>query len=155
MVPRLPITLMRVMGATRTYLGFRHRNGKIARGGLAVLPSLGNFLAATLLGDSREPVLWHGGDRACPADRMSRGGGRRLVRYLEERTKQGYTLVTWNGVGFDLDVLAEESGMWKECKQLAVAHVDMMFHVLCKLGIRRLPQRRSQGNGGSKRSPRA
>ena len=42
--------------------------------------------------------------------------------------------VTWNGVGFDLDILAEESGMLEECRQLAVGHVDMMFHVVCQLG---------------------
>jgi hypothetical protein len=42
--------------------------------------------------------------------------------------------VTWNGVGFDLDILAEESGMPEECRRLAAGHVDMMFHVLCRLG---------------------
>jgi hypothetical protein len=45
-----------------------------------------------------------------------------------------YTIVTWNGTGFDFDILAEESGMLAECKGLAVNHVDMMFHVLCRLG---------------------
>ncbi len=122
------------MGATRTYLGFDIETARLPEGDWRSCRPLGISCAATLLGDSREPVLWHGGDRACPADRMSREEAAALVRYLEERTKQGYTLVTWNGVGFDLDVLAEESGMWKECKQLALAHVDMMFHVLCKLG---------------------
>ncbi len=47
---------------------------------------------------------------------------------------QGYTLLTWNGLGFDFDVLAEESEMQAECRQLAVRHVDMMFHVFCELG---------------------
>ena len=55
-------------------------------------------------------------------------------RYLSEKVEHGYTLLTWNGVGFDLDVLAEESGMLETCRTLALAHVDMMFHVLCKLG---------------------
>jgi len=46
----------------------------------------------------------------------------------------GYTLVTWNGLGFDFDILAEESGMWKECRALALDHVDMMFQAYCLLG---------------------
>jgi hypothetical protein len=57
-----------------------------------------------------------------------------LVRYLEDRTREGYTLLTWNGLGFDLDILAEESGLLPQCRALAVAHVDLMFHVFCQLG---------------------
>jgi hypothetical protein len=57
-----------------------------------------------------------------------------LASYLSEKVERGYTLLTWNGVGFDLDILAEESGMRKECNRLTLAHVDMMFHVLCRLG---------------------
>ena len=38
-------------------------------------------------------------------------GIRRLVRYLEDQVGQGFTLLTWNGLGFDLDVLQEESGI--------------------------------------------
>lgn len=38
------------------------------------------------------------------------------------------------GVGFDLDILAEESGLLEHCRDLAVSHVDMMFHILCRLG---------------------
>ena len=79
--------------------------------------------------------MWHGGgDRDCPADRMSREEAAALVRYLSEKVEHDYTLLTWNGVGFDLDILAEESGMLAECRRLAIAHVDMMFHFLCRLG---------------------
>ena len=45
--------------------------------------------------------------------------GCRLVRYLEDQVAQGYTLLTWNGLGFDLDILAEESGMLPNCRRLA------------------------------------
>ena len=37
-------------------------------------------------------------------------------------------------MGFDLDVVAEESGMFQECRRMARNHVDMMFHLLCLLG---------------------
>ncbi len=95
---------------------------------------LGISCAATLLSDRNEPTLWHGGDRANPNDRMSREEAAALVRYLEDHVAQGYTLLTWNGLGFDLDVLAEESGLLAECRKLAASHVDMMFHAFCQLG---------------------
>ena len=96
---------------------------------------LGISCAATLVADSDELVLWHGGaDRKCPADRMSREEAAVLVRYLEDHVAEGYTLLTWNGLGFDLDVLAEESGLLEQCPELASNHVDMLFHVFCQLG---------------------
>ena len=57
-----------------------------------------------------------------------------MVRYLEDQTAQGYILLTWNGLGFDLDILAEEAQMLPQCRTLALAHVDMMFHAFCALG---------------------
>ena len=96
---------------------------------------LGISCAATLAGDSDQPVLWHGGnDRALPADRMSREEASGLVEYLVSQIGKGYTIVTWNGLGFDFDILAEESGMLAECRAIAETHVDMMFHVFCELG---------------------
>jgi hypothetical protein len=65
---------------------------------------------------------------------MTREEAGKMVEYLGEQTGRGDTIVTWNGVGFDLDVLAEESGMLRECRKLAANHVDMMFHVVCRLG---------------------
>jgi len=89
---------------------------------------LGISCAATLLSDTQELVLWHG------KDRMNHNEAGKLVEYLAAKAEQGYTIVTWNGLSFDFDILAEESGMLAECKKLAVDHVDMMFHVLCRLG---------------------
>jgi hypothetical protein len=89
---------------------------------------LGIACAATLLAGCEEPTLWHGGDR------MSREEAAALVRYLTDQVAQGFTLLTWNGLGFDLDVLAEESGLRPECRALAASHVDLMFHAFCQLG---------------------
>ena len=122
------------MGTRGKYLAFDVETAKLPDGDWRSCRPLGISCAATLLGDSDQPKLWHGGDRARPADRMSREEAAALVRYLSEQVAQGCTLVTWNGLGFDLDVLAEESGMSAECKTLALSHVDMMFHVLCRLG---------------------
>ena len=93
---------------------------------------LGISCAATLM--DNELQLWHGGDRANPDDRMNQQEAAALVHYLEDRAKEGFTLLTWNGLGFDLDVLAEESQMLSQCRALAIAHVDMMWHVFCQLG---------------------
>jgi len=48
---------------------------------------------------------------------------------------QGYTVLTWNGAGFDFDVLAEESGARDDCRSCAHNHVDMMFHLVCMMGF--------------------
>jgi hypothetical protein len=96
---------------------------------------LGISCAATLPADTGTSSIWHGvTSDGLPADRMSRQDAVNLVEHLAAMVGQGYTILTWNGLGFDFDVLAEESGMVEECKNLALGHVDMMFHVLCELG---------------------
>ena len=39
------------------------------------------------------------------------------MQYLATQVENGYTIVTWNGLGFDFDILAEES----QCSPSAVA----------------------------------
>ena len=58
-----------------------------------------------------------------------------LVDFLTAQVENGYTIVTHNGLGFDFDVLAEESGRPDDCRKLAVGHIDMMFHVFCCKGF--------------------
>jgi hypothetical protein len=58
-----------------------------------------------------------------------------LVDVLIEKTKQGYDLVTHNGLGFDFDILAEESERDHDCRELALNHIDMMFHFFCGKGF--------------------
>jgi hypothetical protein len=65
---------------------------------------------------------------------MSRVGAARAVRRLEELVAAGGELVTWNGAGFDLPVLARASGLHAECVRLALGGVDMMFQVLATKG---------------------
>lgn len=96
---------------------------------------LGISCAATLLSDSNEPMLWYGvTGRGRPAAQMTCSEARRRVNYLANKVRQGYTIVTWNGVGFDFDMLAEESRMLKACQRLAADHIDMMFDAVCVLG---------------------
>ena len=96
---------------------------------------LGIACAAAVARDRSEPLVWHGMDDAGqPSDRMTRGEAARLVADLAGFVSEGYTLLTWNGLGFDLNVLAEESGQTDRCAKLAIDHVDMLFHVLCDRG---------------------
>jgi hypothetical protein len=96
---------------------------------------LGIACAAIAASDLPDPLVWYGRDESGhPSGQMTREEAARLVSDLVARRSLGYTLVTWNGLGFDFDVLGEESGHVKECALLAANHVDMLFHVLCSLG---------------------
>jgi hypothetical protein len=65
---------------------------------------------------------------------MTKYQTRRLVDILGRLVKEGYTLLTWNGLSFDFNILAEESGMFNECQKLALNHIDMMFQFFCEKG---------------------
>ncbi len=93
---------------------------------------LGISCAATLCVDEPVPLLWHADEKS---GAMSPIDCRALVRYLEHQRRDGYTIITWNGLGFDFDILAEESQMHFECCVLAMGHVDMMFQFFCQKGF--------------------
>ncbi|MEW6716406.1 MAG: ribonuclease H-like domain-containing protein [Chloroflexota bacterium] len=96
---------------------------------------LGISCAATLT-QSGELRLWHGKtSQGTITERMNPIELTELVFYLEEGVRNGSTILTWNGLGFDFDILAEESGLHERCKALALDHVDMMFHVFCLQGF--------------------
>jgi hypothetical protein len=109
---------------------------------------LGITCAATFAIDEAEPALWHGrtpgGSRA---PRMKSYEAQELVRYLLRKPAQGYTVLTWNGLGFDFDILSEESSSVASCKQCALSHVDMMFHAFCLLGYPIAMEKAAQGMG--------
>ena len=91
--------------------------------------------AAVCLSDVPRPVVWHGTNAdGSIADQMRPNELYDLVHYLTNLLARGYTIVTWNGLGFDFDVLAEESGLYDDCRKLALNHVDMMFHLFCVKG---------------------
>ena len=125
------------MEAKRKYLAFDIETARIteeASDWRSCRP-LGISCAATLLAGDNEPVLWHGGDRQNPNDQMNQQEAADLVHYLAAQVGQGYTLLTWNGLGFDLDILAEESNLLPQCRALVTDHVDMMFHIFCLRGF--------------------
>ena len=96
---------------------------------------LGISCAATLASDTDQPLLWHAKTRdGLPEKQMSREDAQGLVQYLSGMEARGFSILTWNGLSFDFNILAEESGDAASCKECALGHVDMMFHVFCSLG---------------------
>ena len=66
---------------------------------------------ANQISDANLPILWHGKTMdASPEKRISREDSLGLVQYLSKMVGNGYRIVTWNGLQFDFDILAEESG---------------------------------------------
>lgn len=124
---------------TRKYLSFDIETAKILPGFVDDLMAerpLGISCAAALAEDELMPQLFHSVDgNGRPALQMSQADVSKLVDFLVKRTAAGYTIVTHNGLGFDFDILAEESGRLEDCKKLALDHVDMMFHVFCVKGF--------------------
>jgi len=95
---------------------------------------LGITCAATVCSGDAEPRVWFGECEAGYAANMCSGECRDLVRCLMQQAESGFVPLTWNGLSFDFDILAEESGMWRECADLAMHHVDIMFQVVCTMG---------------------
>jgi hypothetical protein len=138
-----------IMPSQREYLAFDIETA-------AVLPDkmfdwrshrpLGISCAATLVADDAGPHVWHGRTpEGTPAGRMQQQEARCLVEYLAKMANDGYSILTWNGLAFDFDILAEESGERDICKRLAWGHVDMMFQVFCRQGYRVALGRAAQG----------
>lgn len=73
-------------------------------------------------------------DTVWSAGRMSQRECQRFVGILQQAVREGFTLLTHNGLGFDFDILAEESGMHAECAALASNSIDTCFLVHCLKG---------------------
>ena len=114
---------------------------------------LGICCAAALPGDTGKPIIWHGtgggsgGSGGKPAPRLSQDEARRVVEELEQFVAAGYTLLTWNGLGFDFDLLGEEADARDRCRTLAHNHVDMMFHFFCAQGYPAGLEKAAEGMG--------
>ncbi len=97
---------------------------------------LGICCIASQASDSKEPRAWHGQTSfGTPAPQMSRAEIARFLETMANALHDGYTPLSWNGLSFDFDILAEESALVDDCKRLAMGHVDMMFHVVCEKGF--------------------
>ena len=89
---------------------------------------LGITCAAVALSESKNVTYWS--DRP----KLSKEQCIKLVHDLQTIVKKGYSLLAWNGAGFDFHVLAQESGLYEECGELALNHIDMMLLVTFEKG---------------------
>lgn len=86
-----------------------------------------------LCGDAR--VWYSKGTDDAPLNQMTSANVADFVRYIEAQIEAGFTPLSWNGLGFDYDILAEESALLDQCKRQALLHRDLMFHVVCEKGF--------------------
>ncbi|MGQ9676363.1 MAG: ribonuclease H-like domain-containing protein [Chloroflexota bacterium] len=96
---------------------------------------LGICCAATLTSDGEQSLWYSRSADGRIANQLSVGDAQALVAHLQKAVRDGYVICSWNGLGFDFDILAEESGMYDECRSLALNHVDMLFHFFCLKGF--------------------
>jgi len=73
-------------------------------------------------------------DDDTPAPRMSPRECQHVLTRLQQFVDKGYTIVSWNGLGFDFDVLGEEADDQYTAARMALEHVDMMFQFFCRQG---------------------
>ena len=107
---------------------------------------LGITCVALLGSDQDLPQLWHGTNSdGTPAPDDARQAW--LVGHLQHMVDSGYTLLSWNGLGFDWEILAEESGDLASCRKFALDHVDLMFHIFCQKGFAVSLDKAAQGLG--------
>lgn len=124
-------------GRLQNYIAFDLEIAKVFEGDFSQWKAhrpLGITCAATLINGSERRLWFSQTEDGDFADKMRREDAAKLVNYLDEMARAGYQIITWNGLGFDFDVLAEESGCWETCRNLALSHVDMMFHIFCLQG---------------------
>ncbi len=80
------------------------------------------------------------------APRFAKWEARCLLDWLQMRAP----VVTWNGLAFDMHVLAVESGDYDLAGQLAMQHVDLMFAFLSAKGYRLSLKAAAEGVGSKK-----
>lgn len=126
------------MDATRRYVAFDIETSKVLPETVTDLMDhrpLGIACVAAVISGQEDAVVWHGANGDGPAGQMTQEEVCSLVKQFSAWAEEGYTLLSWNGLGFDFNILADESGLAEECGRIALDHVDMMFHVVCELGF--------------------
>lgn len=123
----------------KKYCGFDIETAKILPddfGDLHDHRPLGISCAAIWCEDKNQAEVFYSKDtNGDAAEQMSVSDLSNFVDVLIEKTNLGYDIVTHNGLGFDFDILAEESKRYDDCKELALNHIDMMFHFFCGKGF--------------------
>jgi len=94
----------------------------------------GVAVAAIKLSDCDTPEVWFETVDGRPAPHWSEEYTIRFVLRLEQLEREGYTLVTWNGSGFDFRLLFKITGL-PTLKAMCWRSVDPCFQMLCMKGF--------------------
>ncbi len=89
---------------------------------------------ASAVADDFTEVWYAGKSENTYNPKMSIAEVQQMANFLKEKSAE-YKIVTWNGLSFDFDVMAEESQMKAECIELALNHVDIMYQFFCLKGF--------------------
>ena len=124
---------------TRKYVAFDIETAKILPenfGDLHDHRPLGITCMATWCSDESSARTFYSKNAdGTPASQMTKEDVGAFVEHLKEKVQEGYTIITHNGLGFDFVIVAEESGKIDDCRDLAMTHVDMMYHFFCGKGF--------------------
>ncbi len=113
--------------------------------GFGNLSEVGITCAAALTDDG-ESQLWYGGKKAGTyEEKMSQTEVIAMVDYLWKKMNEGYQIASWNGLSFDFQIVYSQSGRDDRVKQIAMRHVDMMFHFFCIKGFAVSLEKTAQG----------
>lgn len=118
------------------YLAFDLEIAKIVSfgGDLDAQRPLGITCAAAWASDKDAPMIWCGaGKHGEISPAMNNGEVQMMLNCLQDAMYHGYTLLSFNGAGFDFKTVAEYGNL-DVCKSLALLHIDMYFHLFCLLG---------------------
>jgi hypothetical protein len=103
---------------------------------------------AAAVSDDGETALWYGGKESGEyKEKMAQDEVAGMVDYLWEKMQAGYRITTWNGLSFDFQIVYGQSGQDARVKQIALGHVDMMFHFFCLKGFAISLDKTAQGMG--------
>ncbi len=84
-------------------------------------------VAATMI-DGEEPMLWYSSAAdGSVAPCLTRDDARKLLLYLERLQFEGYTLVAWNGLGFDMKWIGHAAGDLPRARSVALKLFDPMY----------------------------
>jgi hypothetical protein len=108
---------------------------KIGEGGGFPTERPFGITCASIVRSDGEGEVYYGHDGDGYAPQMSQEEAKAFVGKLVEMSEDGWMFTTWNGAQFDYHVLAEESGLWEICADLALAHWDPMFQFFCLKGF--------------------
>jgi len=132
-----------IFTANRKFIAFDLETEEFT--GFGDLANVGITCAAAV-SDDGESQLWYGGkDAGQFNEKMAQNEVIEIVDYLWRKMNDGYQIATWNGLSFDFQIVYGQSGGDARVKEIAMKHVDMMFHFFCIKGFAISLEKTAQG----------